>query len=415
VRAGLFDPDTWQEILETIRRNKLRTALTGFAVAWGIFMLVVLLGSGQGLAQGIEYQFRDDALNSVWVSGGRTSKPYQGLQPGRRIFFDNDDYGEVTTRIEGVEYSSARFMAFGNQRVTYGNETGSFNIRSVHPGHRILERTKVVAGRYINELDIRDFRKVAVIGTLVRDTLFGAEPPLGREIRINGVAFKVVGVFDDEGSEQERELLYLPISTAQRTFGGRDRVHQILFTTGEATLDESRSMADQARDILAENHDFDPEDKSAVFVMNQVENFLRFVGMMKGIRLFVWVVGIGTLLAGVVGVSNIMLVAVKERTREIGIRKALGATPASIVSLVLAESVLITAVAGYLGLTAGVAVLELVSGALPPESSFFRNPQVDLGVALWATVLLVVAGGIAGFFPARRAAAVQPVVALRDE
>src|SRR5690606_28177355 len=190
---------------------KLRTALTGFAVAWGIFMLVVLLGSGQGLAQGIEYQFRDDALNSVWVSGGRTSKPYQGLQPGRRIFFDNDDYGEVTTRIEGVEYSSARFMAFGNQRVTYGNETGSFNIRSVHPGHRILERTKVVAGRYINELDIRDFRKVAVIGTLVRDTLFGAEPPLGREIRINGVAFKVVGVFDDEGSEQERELLYLPI------------------------------------------------------------------------------------------------------------------------------------------------------------------------------------------------------------
>jgi putative ABC transport system permease protein len=174
-------------------------------------------------------------------------------------------------------------------------------------------------------------------------------------------------------------------------------------------------MADQARDILAENHDFDPEDKGAVFVMNQVENFLRFVGMMKGIRIFVWVVGIGTLLAGVVGVSNIMLVAVKERTREIGIRKALGATPASIVSLVLAESVLITAVAGYLGLTAGVAVLELVSGALPPESSFFRNPQVDLGVAFWATVLLVVAGGIAGFFPARRAAAVQPVVALRDE
>src|SRR5690606_22645603 len=167
----------------------------------------------------------------------------------------------------------------------------------------------------------------AVVGTLVRDTLFGSEPPLGREIRINGVAFKVVGVFDDEGSEQERELLYLPISTAQRTFGGRDRVHQILFTTGGATLDESRAMADQARDILAENHDFDPEDKSAVFVMNQVENFLRFVGMMKGIRLFVWVVGIGTLLAGVVGVSNIMLVAVKERTREIGIRKALGATP----------------------------------------------------------------------------------------
>ena len=184
MRSGLFDLDTWQEILETIRRNRLRTALTGFAVAWGIFMLVVLLGSGQGLAQGIEYQFRDDAVNSIWVSGGATSKPYRGLQPGRQISFDNDDYIEVTTRIDGVEYSTGRFWLFGNQQVVYGKETGSFTIRAVHPGHKVLERTKVIQGRYVNELDVRDFRKVAVIGTLVRDSLFGKQPAIGEEIRI---------------------------------------------------------------------------------------------------------------------------------------------------------------------------------------------------------------------------------------
>jgi putative ABC transport system permease protein len=279
----------------------------------------------------------------------------------------------------------------------------------------VLERTKVIEGRYINDLDIEKFRKVAVIGILVKQALFGEQPALGELIRINGIAFKVVGVFEDEGSDQERELIYLPISTAQRTFNGKNRVNQILFTTGQATLEQSQAMAEETRRILAENHDFDPEDKGAVFVQNAVENFQRFVSLMQGIRIFIWVVGIGTLLAGVVGVSNIMLVAVKERTREIGIRKALGATPRSIVGLILAESVLITGFAGYLGLMAGVGVLALVSGALPAESSFFRNPQVDLRVALWATVLLVVAGAVAGFFPARRAASIQPVQALRDE
>jgi putative ABC transport system permease protein len=411
----MIDVDTWQEILETLRRNRLRTVLTGFAVAWGIFMLIVLLGSGEGLAKGVEYQFRDDAVNSIWVSGGQTSKPFKGMQPGRSVRFDNQDYGEVTTRVPGVEYSSARFMIFGNQQVNYGQEWGSFTIRAVHPGHRILERTKVLEGRYINEYDIRDFRKVAIIGTLVKDALFHDAPAIGREIRINGIAFKVVGIFDDDGSEQERELIYLPISTAQRTFNGQNRINQILYTTGDASLAESEKMAQETRDILAQNHQFDPEDQRAIFLMNSVEAFQRFLALMNGIRVFIWIVGIGTLLAGVVGVSNIMLVAVKERTKEIGIRKAIGATPGSIVGLVLKEAVLITAVAGYLGLVLGVAVLEIVSGLLPAEASFFRDPHVDLHIAGWATVLLVVAGGIAGFFPARRAASVQPVVALRDE
>lgn len=411
----MIDRDTWGEIVEIASRNKLRTALTGFAVAWGIFMLVVLLGSGNGLAHGIEHQFRDDAINSIWVSSGRTSVPYKGLQPGRQVRMTNDDYDEVITRVPGVEHASARFWIFGNQQVTYRGETGSFTIRAVHPGHRILERTRVIEGRFLNELDLAEFRKVAVIGTVVEDSLFGEASGVGEEIAINKVSFLVVGVFDDEGSEREKELIYLPISTAQRTFNGQNRVSQILYTTGDASLAASRSMADGTREILAVNHTFDPEDMRALFVNNNVENFQRFVAMMTAIRGFVWVVGIGTLIAGVVGVSNIMLVAVRERTREIGVRKALGATPGSIVRLVLAEAVTITAVAGYLGLIAGVGVLEGMSALLPEESSFFRNPEVDLRVALSATVLLILAGAVAGFFPARRAAAIRPVEALRDE
>jgi len=411
----MIDFDTWQEIFETLRRNKLRTALTGFAVAWGIFMLIVLLGSGQGLAHGIEYQFRDDAVNSIWVSGGQTTKPYKGLQPGRQIQFENADYDEVTSRVPGVEHASARFWVFGNQQVNYRNEWGSFTIRSVHPGHQVIERTKVIAGRYINQLDIEHFRKVVVLGDLVADALFHDEPAIGKEIRINNVAFKVVGVFDDEGSDSERELIYLPISTAQRAFSGRNRVNQILYTTGDADLPESETMAERTRLILAVNHTFDPEDQRAIFLRNNVEQFQRFVGLMAGIRVFIWIVGIGTLIAGVVGVSNIMLVAVKERTREIGIRKAIGATPRSVIGLVLKESILITAVAGYLGLVLGVAVLEGVSRILPAEAEFFRNPQVDLRTALAATAVLIVAGAVAGYFPARRAALVQPVTALREE
>ncbi|MEO7794085.1 MAG: ABC transporter permease [Thermoanaerobaculia bacterium] len=406
--------DAWQEILETVQRNKLRTVLTGFAVAWGIFMLVVLLGSGKGLEHGVDYQFRDDAVNSIWVSSGQTSVAYKGMQPGREIQFDNQDYDEVTTRVPGVEYASARFWIFGSQQVNYKNENGSYTIRAVHPGHQILERTKVIQGRYLNQLDLRQFRKSAVLGTLVAAALFHAEDPIGKEIRIGGISFKVVGVFDDEGSEREREFIYLPISTAQRTFNGGNKLSQILYTTGDASLATSVEMAGATKRILSVNHTFDPEDERAIYVNNNVENYQKIVALTGAIRLFVWVVGIGTLLAGVVGVSNIMLVAVRERTREIGIRKALGATPASIVGLVLQESVLITTLAGYAGLVTGVLVLEGLSRAIP-NAEFFRNPQVDIRVAISATVLLIVAGAVAGFFPARRAAAIRPIEALRDE
>jgi putative ABC transport system permease protein len=411
----VFDLDKWQEILATVRANKLRTFLTGFSVAWGIFMLVVLLGSGNGLAHGIEYQFRDDAVNSIWVRSGTTSTPYRGLQPGREVRFTNDDYAAVRRGVAGVEHSTARFFVSGQFTVSRGSEYGNFTIRSVHPGHRYLEKTIVTEGRYLDDLDLAEHRKVAVIGLLVRDALFGeGRPAIGEYISINGIPFKVVGLFRDEGSEGEMQMIYLPITTAQRTFNGANRVHMFMFTTGAADLPASERMVTDVRDTLAARHVFDPGDERALFISNGVENFQRFITLMGNIRLFVWMIGIGTILAGVVGVSNIMMIVVKERTREIGVRKALGATPGSVVGLVLQESVAITAVAGYVGLVLGVAVLELAGRQLPQEG-FFINPDVDLRVAVAATVLLVGAGTVAGFFPARRAAGIRPVEALREE
>jgi len=257
-------------------------------------------------------------------------------------------------------------------------------------------------------------RKVAVIGVLVKLALFHDAPAIGERIAINGVAFAVVGLFDDEGSEQDRELIYVPISTAQRAFGGANKVQRILFTTGQANVPQSKAMELRVRELVAEQHRFDPADPRAVFVRNNLEQFEKFSSLMGGIRLFIWIVGIGTLIAGVVGVSNIMMIAVKERTREIGVRKAVGATPLSIVRLVLEEAVLLTALSGYLGLALGVLALEGLS-RLVPNADFFRQPEVDLKVAVTATVLLVVAGALAGFFPARRAAAIRPIEALRDE
>jgi putative ABC transport system permease protein len=405
--------DTWQEIWDTIRKNRLRTALTGFSVAWGILILVVLLGSGQGLAHGVEYGFRDDAVNSIWVRSGQTSVPYKGLRPGRNVQFTNDDY-DTLKDMRGVDHITSRFFIRGNLTVAYKGETSSFDVRSVHPDHQFLEKTIMKEGRFLNPLDIRDYRKVAVIGTKVQEMLFKGKPAIGEYVAINGVPFQVVGIFTDEGGEGELEKIYLPISTAQRTYNGAKNIRMIMMTVGDSTVAQSESIADRIKEDLAERHDFDPKDERAVSISNAVIEFQRFVNLMGGIRTFVWVIGIGTLLAGVVGVSNIMMIAVKERTREIGIRKAIGATPASVMGLVLQEAVLITAVAGYFGLVCGVAVLELMSRGLG-SSDFFRHPEVDFKVAVSATLLLILAGAIAGFFPARRAASIRPIEALREE
>jgi len=406
--------DTWQEILETLKKNKLRAMLTAFSVAWGILMLVVLLGSGEGLTNGVVYQFRDDATNSIWMRSGQTSLPYRGLKPGRTVQFTNGDYDMIRRQFPDVDHLTSRFFISGDLTIRYGGRTSSFTVRCVHPDHLYLENTIITKGRFLNRLDIQEYRKVAVIGDRVVEQLFQRQPPIGEYIEVNGIPFRVVGIFTDTGGEGERETIYLPISTAQRAFNGADHVAMIMMTVGGADVRRSQAIETDLRSRIADKHDFDPRDQRAVFISNQVVEFQRYVNLMKGIRLFVWVVGCGTLLAGVVGVSNIMMIAVRERTREIGIRKTLGATPASIMSLVLQETVLVTGIAGYAGLVAGVAVLEIASRTIP-ASDTFRNPGIDFGTAIAATLLLVVAGAAAGFVPARRAASIRPVEALRDE
>jgi len=415
----MFSIDRWQEVLSTLARNGLRSALTALSVAWGIFMLVVLLGLGQGLQNGTESQFADDAANSVWIFGGSTSRPFQGLPVNRRVVFDNEGY-EAVRKVKGVDKLTGRFFArgamFGNElQIRVGAKVSSFDVRSVHPDHLYLEKTIIVAGRYLNDLDIQEKRKVAVIGVPVAEFLWGTtDDVIGQALAINGVTFRVVGLFTDDGDAGELRKLYIPISTAQLAFNGADRVNVMMFTVGDKSVSETKVLVDEIQALLAERERFDPGDPQATRVRNNLEQYQSFQEIFWMLRFFIKVMGACTLVAGIVGVSNIMMIAVKERTKEIGVRKALGASPWTIVSTILQESIFLTLLAGYLGLVAGVGLLELVAW-LVPKNDFFSNPSVDLQVALIATGVLVAAGALAGFIPARTAARVSPIVALRDE
>lgn len=406
--------DHLEEIYSTVQTNRLRTLLTGFSVAWGIFMLVLLLASGTGIENGVKNEFRSVASNSIWVRQGLTSRPYRGMQPGRQIEFKQADYDEVKTTLKDIEHITARYYLWNDNQVTYRNEYGAFNIIAHHADHRILEKTILVEGRLVNRLDVERSRKVVTIGTQAGEQLFKDASPVGKFITVNGVAFKVIGVHSDDGWEGHLRLLYMPITTAREVFGGRNRVHAFMFTIGDATIAQGRAMERSVRRLMAQSHKFDPDDPKALRISNTVEKYQKLMNLFSGVRLFIWVIGLGTIVAGIVGVSNIMMISVKERTREIGVRKALGATPGSIVNLIITEAIMITAVAGYLGLVAAVATVELGDRYLP-KLALFQHPQIDFQIAVSALVVLVVAGTLAGFVPARRAAAIMPVEALRDE
>lgn len=402
------------ELWDVLSRNALRTFLTGLSVAWGVFMLVVLLGAGNGLENGANWEFRDDAQNSIWIGGGKTSIPYQGRSPGRPILFKNQDYKELPLKVPGIEHLTGRYWLWGEFSVTYGAKRSSFNILGVHPDQRYLEKTLITRGRYLDDNDQAEKRKVCVIGSKVREILFGNRDPIGEYVHIRGLAYKVVGEFEDIGGENELRKIYVPISTAQLVYNQPEIIHQLIFTVGDASVEQSQAMADKARAVLARNHGFAVDDRRALRMGNNLEQYTRITGVFRWIRIFVWVVGVGTLLAGIVGIGNIMLISVAERTKEIGIRKALGATPASIIRMVLGEALVLTGVSGYAGLVAGVGLVELVATRFP-DAPFFREPSVSLDIAVSATLLIMGAGALAGFFPAYRAARVNPIVALRSE
>ena len=412
---GIFEVDKWQEIFSTIRKNKLRTFLTGFSVAWGIFMLIILLGSGNGLENGVKKEFEGDAINTIWVNQGQTSMPYKGLQAGRRIQFTNEDYEIIKTNVPNIDRISGRLTIWQNNTISYNNEFGNFDIISCHPDYGYYETLEVTEGRFLNTKDIEGVRKYIVISELVRDALFKGENPMGKYIKVSGVPFKVIGVFNDLGGDRDMQRIYIPLTTAQQVFNQGNRIFNVCITTDDISIEQSQEMVEEIRHNLSVKHKFDPTDLRAVGVFNNVEEFKRFLDLFASIRIFIWIIGVGTIIAGIVGVSNIMMIVVKERTQEIGVRKAMGATPWSIISLILQESVLITAFAGYIGLVLGVGLLELISPVFDEMDTFFKNPEVDFGFAISATLLLVFSGALAGFVPARKAASIKPVEALRDE
>lgn len=404
--------DGWQELLERLDRSRLRTGLTMFSVAWGILMLVMLLAAGRGLENNVRWQFRDDAINSIWLWPGRTAVPWKGHPVGRALSFDNDDIDAIRA-MPDVGALTGRFRIWDDFAISWGDRRGDFSVRAVHPDHQVLEGTVITSGRYIDDLDLAEKRKVAVIGDEVSSQLFRGEDPIGERIDIGGITYTVVGVFFDDGGPGETQLIYVPITTAQLAYGGGRRVHQIMFTVGDMSVEQSEALTDQVRGQLARAHDFDPDDARALRVRNNLEQFQQVNQMFEWIGAFVWVVGVGTVLAGAVGVSNILLVSVKERTAELGLRKAIGATPGSLVAMILQEAVVLTSVAGYAGLVLGVALVEIVAASLP-ENEYVRDPSVDLGVLGAAVVLLVVLGTLAGLVPALRAASIDPINALRD-
>lgn len=414
----MFDIERWQEIFETLRKNKLRTFLTGLSVASGIFILVILLGFSKGLENGVKSEFERDATNLITVWTGVTTKGYKGLNPGRYIQMKNENFDFISQKYEqNIEHETALFSIWGAD-ITYKNESVRYQVRGAMPDHQFIENADMESGRFINQTDLNEKRKIAVIGRKLRQDIFKDEDPINKEIRIFGISFKVVGVFIDPGGEREEQQAYIPLSTSQKVFGAGDDIRNILVTVKMSdNFDEavqlSNNMSDAIESELKQIHSVAPDDTSAVRVFNTLEEAKKIYGLIDMIQLVFWVIGILTIIAGVVGVGNIMLIIVKERTKEIGIRKALGALPISIIGMILQEAIFVTMFAGLFGLIFGLGLLELVGPQI--EHDFIKYPQVDFNIALSAVFVLVFAGGLAGFFPAYRAAKIKPIVALRDE
>ncbi len=414
----MFDLDTWQEIFDTIRKNKLRTFLTGLSVASGIFILVILLGFGRGMENGIRKQFEQDAANRIWIWTQVTTKEYKGLNPGRRIRLQNSNFEYIEKAYQDqIEYKSELLRVGGT--INYKKESGSYSIQGVSPGFQQIENQKMVMGRYLNYADVQHKNKVVVISSKIkRELLKNVEDPLHEYLQLAGINFKIIGVYTDEAGEREENRLIIPISTAQTVFNGKNRINSIGFTlkpeeSFKKAIAASQIFTKEIKQYLQQAHTVSPDDNSAINVHNMLDEAKRFYTLTNSIAFFFWFVGICTIIAGVVGVSNIMLIIVKERTREIGIRKALGAKPWSIISMIMKESIFVTTIAGFVGLFLSMGLLEIAGPNVKVD--YILNPSVDLRIALTMVVLLVVAGSLAGFIPAWRAANIRPIEALKDE
>jgi len=420
----LVDVDKWREIFNTLRRHKLRTTLTAFGVFWGIFMLTVLLGAGRGLENGVRNGFPKVAnIIFIW-SQGVTQMPWQGLPTGRQIQLQADDLEAIRRNVATVGMVKGQnyvgFWGGSAPYTVYKSKNGAFGVQGGFAGIDDLEAMRIVAGRSFDGFDEQQRRKVALIGARVRDQLFRKdEPALGANLTINGISFEVIGVYESlspGNQQQEEERIYVPNDTLRYAFNQVGWVATLVVLPKPGV---SASVAEEdVKRYLAKRKRVNPGDKGVFGSFNLQNEYDKVHGLFAGMKGFSWVVAIGTILAGALGVGNIMLIVVKERTREIGIRKALGATPASIVSMIVQESLFITAVAGYSGLVVGTLLLQAIAQALDARggvSGFFSQPEVDFRTAMAALGVLMISGMLASLLPAARAAAVNPIVALQEE
>ncbi|MDR2809465.1 MAG: ABC transporter permease [Tannerellaceae bacterium] len=421
----MFDIDRLVEIWVTITRNKTRSLLTCFGVFWGILMLVLLLGSGVGLKTGILGGLDGFATNTIFIITDRTSEPYKGFNKGRYWNMRNRDVIAVKEEVKGVDVVSPLLVGGRREKnVGYGQLTGTFNVKGVLPDYFRVDAQNLYYGRLINEIDAQEKRKVCVIGTRVNETLFKNENPCGKYIRVNGLYYQVVGVTNSKATGiningRTSESVSVPFSTLQQTMNQGDVIHLLVISIEQGT--PIQRVVDDVTAVLKSQNQIAPDDPQAVAVINLAAQFATFNNLFAGIDILVWLVGMGTLLAGIIGVSNIMMVTIKERTKEIGVRRALGAKPFNIISQVMSESLLLTALAGLLGLSLGVFILDMVTRILtaqPPSSdgeTFFTNPSVSIQTALAATGVLLFCGLLAGLIPAWRAMKIKAIDAIREE
>ncbi|SNR33555.1 ABC transporter permease [Lutibacter flavus] len=409
----MFDLDRWQEIFQTLRKNKLRTALSGFTIAFAILLFTLLFGVGNGLKHTFEKQFASDAVNSVYVYGGRTTKPYKGMQSGRNIQYRNDDAKFMNEKFEDeIQFFSPNIQR--SMQVIYKGEQNRYTIRGVYPDYQPLESAVVQDGRFLTYLDIERRSKVVAIGRLVEKDLFGNLSGLGKNLNIEGISYKVVGVFNDPGGDNDERFIYAPFTTIQGMYKPNDELDYFGLTFNpKMDVDQALAFSNLLTKLLKEKHNVDPRDQGAIRVRNYAEGTRDVQSFMMVLNVIILFIGIGTLIAGIIGISNIMVYIVKERTKELGIRKALGATPKSIVGMIMLESIFVTALAGYSGLMLGVFALRALGDTL--EKYFILNPSVETYVVVGATIVLIIAGTIAGYIPAKRAARIKPIVALNDE
>ena len=411
-----IDIDTYEEILITITRNKTRSLLTAFGVFWGIFMLVALIGGGQGMQEELKSQFEGFATNSGFIAAQKTSEAYKGFRKGRWWDLEMEDVDRVRN-VDGVALATPSIALWG-QVAVYGDNKYDCSVKGLYPEYEQIEHQEMTYGRFINDVDIKESRKVCVIGKRVYESLFKpGEDPCGKYVRVNGIYYRVIGMCSSEGNVniqgQASEAITLPFSTMQQTYNLGKKLHVVCFIMKPGV--KVKDVQPEVERLVKAAHYIAPDDKQAVMLLNAEAMFSMMDNLMIGVRFLIWMVGLGTLFAGAIGVSNIMMVTVKERTTEIGIRRAIGARPKDILQQILSESMVLTTIAGMAGISFAVFVLQILEKAANDPGVIKTHYQVSFGLAIGTSILLIALGVLAGLAPAYRAMAIKPIEAIRDE